>query len=381
MDTTQPTGRLIGFIHYLRYEGFTIGIQEILDALTSLDDQALTDKKQLKHILRSLTCHSLLEWQQFEALFNRYWLPVKGVAGEEGEEGDGPELLFTPPTNKVTGFSGSSHEAPDLIQDMSKETSAGAGRQNTFSKADFRFLNNHQAMMEIERLAEQLARKLMRRLSYQNVIRPTGSKIDIRQTIRRNLSHGGHPKQIFYKNRVRKPIHLVILHDVSHSMTWNNPLLFRFARGLIRSFKSSDVFAFHTELFKVTEYYREPSIEKMRQQLEARNHLWMGGTSIAESLHEFNTRYAARTLSAKTVFIIISDGFDTNKPAQLVAELKTIQNATKKIIWLNPMLGREGYNPDKGTMLEAKPYIDKHAPAHSLESLQQAVNYFAQECR
>jgi uncharacterized protein with von Willebrand factor type A (vWA) domain len=302
-----------------------------------------------------------------------------GVGDDEASDADG--LWVTPPTNKVTGFSGSSHEAPDLLQDMSKDTSVGAGKQATFSKADFRFLNDHTAMMEIERLAEQLALKLRKRLSHQHVIRPTGSKIDIRQTIRRNLSHGGDPKQIFYKQRVRKPIHMVILHDVSHSMTWNNPLLFRFARGLIRAFKSSEVFAFHTELFNVTEFYREPSIEKMRTQLEARNHLWMGGTCIAESLHEFNAKYAAKTLNSKTVFIIISDGFDTNKPEQLIAELKYIQETTKKTLWLNPMLGREGYDPDTGPIKEAQPYIDKHAAAHSLESLKQAVNYIAHSCR
>ena len=380
MDTAQPTDRIIGFIHFLRGEGYTIGVQEILDALSSLNSSALISKKQLKHILRSLTCHSYLEWQQFELLFGLYWHSKEIEDGTKDDTGAKKPQL-SPAVNKVTGFSGSSHEAPDSLQDMSEETSVGAGRQNTFSKADFRFLNDHKAMMEIERLAEQLAHKLTKRLSYQHVIRPTGSKIDIRQTIRRNLSHGGHPKKIFYKNRVRKPIHLVILHDVSHSMTWNNPLLFRFARGLIRTFQSSEAFAFHTELFRVTEHYRQPSIEKMRRQLEERNHIWMGGTCIAESLHEFNAKYAAKTLNSKTVLMIISDGFDTNKPEQLVDELKTIQDNSKKIIWLNPMLGREGYSPDKGSMLDAKPYIDKHAAAHSLESLKQAIDYIAQVCR
>ena len=380
MDTAQPTGRLIGFIDFLRYQGFTIGIQEILDALASLSEQSLSNKSHLKRILRSLTCNSYLEWRQFEFLFDHYWRSVE-IAVDGDEESNSDDLFLTPPQNKVTGFSGSSHEAPDLVQDMSKDTSVGAGKQTTFSKADFRFLNDHKAMMEIERLAEQLANKLSKRLSYQHAIRPTGTKIDIRQTIRRNLSHGGDPKQIFYKQRVRKPIHMVIIHDVSHSMTWNNPLLFRFARGLIRAFKSSEVFAFHTELFKVTGYYREPSIEKMRTQLEARNHLWMGGTCIAESLHEFNGKYAAKTVNSKTVFIIISDGFDTNKPEQLIAELKSIQETTKKTLWLNPMLGREGYDPNKGPINAAQPYIDKHMAAHSLESLKQAINYIAYSCR
>ncbi|HIF17909.1 MAG: VWA domain-containing protein [Cycloclasticus sp.] len=378
MVATQPTSRLIGFVHFLRDTGFNIGVREILDVLTSLGSDALTDKKQTKNILRSLSCHSRLEWQQFDRLFDFYWLPAMDTGQPSNVDiSDLPQL----PSNKITGFSGSSHEAPDLIKDMSGNTAVGAGKQNTFSKADFRFLRNHKAMHEIERLAEQLALKLNRRLSYQYVIKPHGSKIDIRQTIRRNLSHGGQPLKLFYRNRRKKPIHLVILHDVSHSMTWNNPLLFRFARGLIRAFKTSEAFAFHTQLFNVTKFYREPSIEKMRRQLEERNHLWMGGTCIAESIHEFNTKHASTTLNSKTVLIIISDGFDTNEPEQLADELKFIKQTAKKIIWLNPMLGREGYNPNKGSMQLALPYIDKHAPAHSLDSLKKAVRYIADECR
>ncbi|PCH85442.1 MAG: hypothetical protein COB26_03900 [Piscirickettsiaceae bacterium] len=380
MVATQPTSRLIGFVHFLRDTGFNIGVREILDVLTSLGRDALTDKKQTKNILRALSCHSRLEWQQFELLFDLYWQSKKIDDGTTDEQIP-KDLHHIPPSNKLTGFSGSSHEVPDLLKDMSDKTSVGAGKQNTFSKADFRFLKNHKAMHEIERLAEQLALKLNKRLSYQYVIKPHGTKIDIRQTIRRNLSHGGQPLKLFYRNRRKKPIHLVILHDVSHSMTWNNPLLFRFARGLIRAFKTSEVFAFHTQLFNVTKFYREPSIEKMRRQLEERNHLWMGGTCIAESIHEFNTKHASTTLNSKTVLIIISDGFDTNEPEQLADELKQIKQTAKKIIWLNPMLGREGYNPNKGSMQLAMQYIDKHAPAHSLDSLKSALRYIADECR
>jgi uncharacterized protein with von Willebrand factor type A (vWA) domain len=119
----------------------------------------------------------------------------------------------------------------------------------------------------------------------------------------------------------------------------------------------------------------------MRTKLEEHNNIWMGGTCIADSLNKFNRLYAAKTLNSKTVFIIISDGFDTNKPEQLITELKAIKESTKKTIWLNPMLGREGYNPDKGTMLDVQPYIDKHASAHSLYSLKQAINHIAQLCR
>ncbi len=377
MVSAHLTTRLIKFIHLLRDTGFNIGTRETIDVLTSLGDNSLTDKKSAHHIIRALSCHSKLEWQQFDSLFDSYWLPNDIVESFDEETVEKPQTA----DNQATGFSGSSHEAPDILNDISVEAIVGAGKQTTFSKADFRFLNNHKAMLEIEKLAEQLANKLNKRLSHQYQIKTRGTKIDIRQTIRRNLSQGGDPVRIFYRSRRHRPVHFVILHDVSHSMTWNNPLLFRFARGLMRTFDSSEAFAFHTELFKVSEFYRESSIDKMRRQLEARNHLWMGGTCIADSIAEFNLKHARRTLTSKTIFLIISDGFDTNNTSQLINELKHIRSKAKKIIWLNPMLGRKGYNPDEHSMLELKPYIDQHVPAHSLDSLKQAINYIAQECR
>jgi len=377
MVSAHLTTRLIKFIHLLRDTGFNIGTRETIDVLTSLGDNSLTDKKSAHHIIRALSCHSKLEWQQFDSLFDSYWLPNDIVESFDEETVEKPQTA----DNQATGFSGSSHEAPDILNDICVEAIVGAGKQTTFSKADFRFLNNHKAMLEIEKLAEQLANKLNKRLSHQYQIKTRGTKIDIRQTIRRNLSQGGDPVRIFYRSRRHRPVHFVILHDVSHSMTWNNPLLFRFARGLMRTFDSSEAFAFHTELFKVSEFYRESSIDKMRRQLEARNHLWMGGTCIADSIAEFNLKHARRTLTSKTIFLIISDGFDTNNTSQLINELKHIRSKAKKIIWLNPMLGRKGYNPDEHSMLEVKPYIDQHVPAHSLDSLKQAINYIAQECR
>ena len=41
----------------------------------------------------------------------------------------------------------------------------------------------------------------------------------------------------------------------------------------------------------------------------------------------------------------------------------------RRIVWLNPMLGRPGYAPVAGGMVAALPYIDLFAPAHNLASL------------
>jgi uncharacterized protein with von Willebrand factor type A (vWA) domain len=229
-------------------------------------------------------------------------------------------------------------------------------------------------MREAEALAEKLAIQLKARTRMHRKIQSTGNRMDMRHTLRRSMSSGGVPLKPMFSVKYKKPPHLVLLHDVSHSMNWNNPLLFRFARGLIRACPDSEAFVFHTHLFCVTDIYREKSITQMREKLESNNHLWLGGTCIAESLEFFNKQHSQATLRKDSIVIIISDGFDTDAPDFLVEQLKKIKSNCKQILWLNPMLGREGITiDDDETMLAAKPFVDQFAAAHSVDALRHVI--------
>jgi uncharacterized protein with von Willebrand factor type A (vWA) domain len=95
---------------------------------------------------------------------------------------------------------------------------------------------------------------------------------------------------------------------------------------------------------------------------------WSGGTKIGGSLREFTSRYAA-LLSRKTVFIILSDGWDTGEPEELAAEMKKVRRRVAKLVWLNPLLGLNDYQPVTRGIAAALPFIDVFAPAHNLQSL------------
>ena len=107
----------------------------------------------------------------------------------------------------------------------------------------------------------------------------------------------------------------------------------------------------------------------------------MGGTCIAESIDKFNQHFAKKTLTSKTIVLIISDGFDTNEPDYLARELEKLKRRCWKILWLNPMLGREGYDPDKKSMRAAMPFLARHDSANNLDALQNTINYITRECR
>jgi uncharacterized protein with von Willebrand factor type A (vWA) domain len=94
-----------------------------------------------------------------------------------------------------------------------------------------------------------------------------------------------------------------------------------------------------------------------------------GGTRLGPCLRVFNDRYAKAALSGRSVFIVISDGYDTAPAAELVVELARLKRRVRRLIWLNPLLGWASYAPVTRAMSAAMPFIDHFAAAHSLEAL------------
>jgi uncharacterized protein with von Willebrand factor type A (vWA) domain len=96
---------------------------------------------------------------------------------------------------------------------------------------------------------------------------------------------------------------------------------------------------------------------------------WSGGTNIGGSLREFNQLHRRKLRSRDTLFVILSDGWDTGEPRVLAAELGAVKRRVRRLIWLNPLLGLKDYQPITSGMSAALPHIDVFAPAHNLESL------------
>ena len=95
--------------------------------------------------------------------------------------------------------------------------------------------------------------------------------------------------------------------------------------------------------------------------------------TYGESLHTFNEHYARSVVNRRTVVIILSDGLDTGQTEVLDEEMERLHGRAAKLIWLNPLLGREHYEPLARGMAAALPYVDVFAPAHNLASLQQVA--------
>jgi len=165
-------------------------------------------------------------------------------------------------------------------------------------------------------------------------------------------------------------------------MAGYSPLLTRFARGLMRVFPRSEAFVFHTQLYRVSNLYRETDVLELQRRLEQYQHLWLGGTQIAESLQRFQELYASQFANRQSLVLIISDGFDSDDPYDLAQRLLELRKRVRQVIWINPMLGRrDAADEVNGDITRGlSDLVDFVAPGHSLEGLETAAAYLAQHC-
>lgn len=365
--------RLLGFLHHMRSNGFHLGIAEELDVMKMAESGVLLQQKRLRWGLRALLCSCTDDWQRFDKLFDTYWKPAnrtreqaasyskqmdrkKGLDG--GQQGGGGEA--------VEADHAEEGDDSDAGEGGSK---GGASIQEATARTDFRQLSAESQMREMELLVERMAKKMRRRMTRRQRVQRQGSRIHLRQTIRNSLRYGGTPLELAFMKRKQQAPRLILLLDVSRSMSLYSFLFLRFARGIIEAFKDADAFVYHTRLVHVTDALRERDMTKAKEKLALMSSGWSGGTRIGECLQLFNHDYGRRIVNSRSIVMIVSDGYDTGEPEQLTQQLQQLKQRARKIVWLNPLLGRDGYEPIAEGMKAALPLLDLFAPAHNLESL------------
>ena len=212
--------------------------------------------------------------------------------------------------------------------------------------------------------------KRLRRRTKRNMQK---GQLDLRRTARRSLQYNGWPFELTFRRKQRTPARILLLLDVSQSMEVYSYLFLRFARGLLQVFKDTDAYAFHTDLIHIGDELKDKSTERLESRLKNLSDGWLGGTRIAASIQNFNDNYLHHTVNKNTVVIVFSDGYDSGDPNTLVEEMKKIKYHCRRLVWVNPLLGR-GMSSDKPLPVERSlaavvPHLDLYASAHNLVSL------------
>lgn len=358
-------GRLTDFCHGLRGRGFRIGVKETLDACRIAGRFMATDYPAFRDGLRSLLCASEEQWRAFGPCFDAFW-----SRGEQSPPSAPapmlPDMAGDSAEERARQIAGRDGEAEEGDQEGTLTTGASAAQAlrltdlSLLSAADLRHL---------ERLAERLWRRMSLRLARRLRGHYLASRIDLRRTLRRNISRGGELLELVHAGKKRRKPGLVLLLDVSGSMNQYSLFFLRFAHALQQHFRRVHSFLFSTHLVEVSEVLRGGDLSAALELLSHMSLGWGGGTQIGESLQKLNRDYGDSALRGRPYLIVLSDGWDVGETELLSAELQALRRRVSKIIWLNPLLGMEGYEPLTRGMRTALPWLNVFAPAHNLESL------------
>lgn len=370
--------RLTGFARTLRDNGFAVGLAESRDALMILASPIAQRPTALMPALRALFCATRAEWERFDEIFQAYWLgrgvrsrPRAAAAPAQGnlssrtpaEAAAQSRQLNKPDQAESDDGTGSD----DLSNRQPHRRKAASAERLT--STDLRHIVDPEEIAEVHALAQRLARRMRARLVRRQQARRHGRRLDLRRTIHRSVSRGGTPIDLAWRRRKRKPLRLVVLLDASGSMNLYTTFFVRFLHGVIEAFRESEAFVFHTRLAHVSASLRDRDVARAVDRLSLMAQGIGGGTQIGECLATFNRWHAKRIIHARTAVMIVSDGYDTGEPERLGAEMRRLRRRCRRIIWLNPLLGWDGYAPEARGMRAALPHVSLFAAAHNLDSL------------
>jgi uncharacterized protein len=363
--------RLTGFTGFLRANGFGVGGDDAVRVLETCTHAGILDPQVLRWSLKALLCGRGDEWRRFDGLFDAYFLPPnkrvfteinRGLGGARdpaGEVRPGAEFEFAPGTGD--GVAG------DVDAGSARH---GASREESLTSTDFRVLNQAEHAYDIEKLMRRFAKRLKQLHLRREAASHHGRQLDLQATIRRSVSCGGTPIRLAWKEHRRVRPRLVLLVDVSRSMSLYSFFYMRLARALCCELADVYCFIFHTRITDVGAALSDPDPWRSQERLALLAIGWSGGTRIGECLRDFNRDRGARLVHSRTGVIVVSDGYDTGEPALLAESLATLRRRSRRLVWLNPLLNQPGFAPESRGMRAAMPHIDLLAAGADLASVE-----------
>lgn len=195
-----------------------------------------------------------------------------------------------------------------------------------------------------------------------------GKQVDMRATLRAVLRSGDGIPLRFKKPRRRHPP-LVILCDISGSMSRYSRMFLHFMHAITNDRDRVHGFVFGTRLTNITRHLRHRDIDVAVEKAADAVQDWDGGTRIGECLKQFNTIWSRRVLGQGAITLIISDGLDRDEAKGLEKEMERLSKSTRRLIWLNPLLRYEGFEPKATGIRAMLPYVSDFKSVHNLNSL------------
>ena len=366
---------LMAFGRALKQLGVKVSLSQVIDSSKAIDLVDIAERTDFRALLRANLISQKEDFPAFDMLFDCFWreqgyermpmetmeiqgTPTDSQAQEGGDEEGGLEEAASESLPK--------ENVP--LENLDEFSVPTYSPQELMNRKDFSEMSVEESRA-IARAILLIATKIATQISRRKKVARKGAAIDPRWTMRRSMKYGGEVIDLVRRKKRIKKTKVVLLCDVSGSMDCYSRFLIQFMYGLQNELWGVETFVFSTSLSRITHLIRTKDIVNALEKISGSILGWSGGTNIGRSLHTFNRSFAPSMLTHRTVVVIISDGWDRGDVSVLEREMQDLKRRAKKIIWLNPLLASENYEPLCKGMQAALPYLDMFLSVHNVNSL------------
>lgn len=368
------------FARLLRRAGLPVGPSDLLAAQQALGVIDLGSKAQTQAALRGTLVHRHEHADIFDYAFALYWRDpaaaehARAMAAIDGGKEAPPEKA-PPGARRIQDAFRPPREQRQAPEDRGPQIDAvmTVSDRERLETMDFEAMSADEianAKAEIRRLHLPLDEKRTRRR------RPdaTGPHIDLRATLRRSLRQGGEIATLSRTRRTTRPPPLVVLCDISGSMSRYAQILLHFLHAVANDRDRVSTFLFGTRLSNITRQLRARDPEVAFEMVAHAVPDWSGGTRIGEAIALFNRNWSRRVLGQGAVVLLVTDGLDRDGAAGLSEEMERLHKSCARLVWLNPLLRWDGFAPKSQGIRAMLPHVDEFRTVHNIASLRSLVD-------
>ena len=351
----------------LRFQGSRVGIGELLTAHRALEAVDCTSREDARIALRAVLCLDRGDLAKFELAFVAVYGQAHVPEGQSPfDELGGIEREALP----HAGFQTDAGASP-LSQNVELSPVPAAWSDvELLQHKDF--ANYTDAEMAIARvLIARLARRGPTRVSRRTrPDRRRGHTPDLRLMVRASLRTAGEPIERHWRAPSRRPRPVVLVCDVSGSMTPYARMLLQYMHASVAARRRVEAFAFGTRLTRITNELGGRDHDRALERATEAVMDFSGGTRIGAALAALNREHGRR-VGRGAVVVILSDGWDRGDPEELGLEMARLRRSAHRLVWLNPLAAHPEFAPLTRGMRAAIPHTDELLAGNSLASLEQ----------
>jgi hypothetical protein len=196
--------------------------------------------------------------------------------------------------------------------------------------------------------------------------------------VRESMRMHGEPAELFWRRRSVRTRPLILILDISGSMSDYSRNLLQFAYSATRATSRVEVFCFGTRLTRITKALDHRRPDHALELASKTVFDWEGGTRIGDSLNTFVRDWGRRGLCRGGIVVICSDGLDRGDPGVLSTAMERLSRLSHRVIWMNPHKGDNvTFQPSTLGMMVVAPHIDLMLSGHDLSSLEEFATLLA----